>query len=125
MCYSPCIMHVTRQAFVERQLLQCRTCGSQAFHVIDCCRNPDYVRVPTSPLGGRLKNWLGGMQAMVRAWLFQRQQPATEPVSSAALDAWEARPLTLSEAEGTRALQDTGPDAAVEEVEREMAPAHR
>jgi hypothetical protein len=125
MCYSPCIMHVTRQAFVERQLLQCRTCGSQAFHIIDCCRNPDYVRVPTSPLGGRLKAWLGGMQAMIRGWLFQRQQPATEPVPSAALDTWEARPLILNEAEDTRALQDTGPDAAVEEVEREMASAHR
>jgi hypothetical protein len=125
MCYSPCIMHVTRQAFVERQLLQCRTCGSQAFHVIDCCRNPDYVRVPTSPLGGRLKNWLGGVRATVRAWLFQRQQPATEPVPSAALDAWEARPLTLSEAEDTRALQDTGSDTAVEEVEHELASAHR
>jgi hypothetical protein len=125
MCYSPYGMHVTRQAFVQRQLLQCRTCGSHAFHVLDCCRNPDYVRVPTSPLGQRLKAWLGGMQVMVRGWLFQQQQPPTEAMSPAALDAWEARPLIPSAAEDTRALQETGADTAAEEVEHEMASAHR
>jgi hypothetical protein len=108
MCYSPYMMHVTRQAFGQRQLLQCRTCGSQAFHVLDCCRNPDYFRVPTSLLGERLKAWLAGAWALVRAWRFQRQQPHTAPVSSATLDAWEARPLILSDAEDRRALQETG-----------------
>jgi hypothetical protein len=65
------------------------------------------------------------MQAMVRAWLFQRQQLPTEAVSPAALDAWEARPLILSDAEDTRALRETGADAAAEEVEHEAASAHR
>ena len=70
MCYSPYFMHATREALVQRQLLQCRTCGSQAFHVLDCCRNPDYARVPTSPLGERLKAWLEAVQARMRASLF-------------------------------------------------------
>jgi hypothetical protein len=38
-------------------------------------------------------------------------------VSPAALDAWEARPLTLSNAKDTRALRETGADKAVEEIE--------
>jgi hypothetical protein len=62
---------------------------------------------------------------MVWAWLFQRQRPPTEPASPAALDAWEAGPLILSEAEDTRALQETGADTTAEEVEHEMASAHR
>jgi hypothetical protein len=65
------------------------------------------------------------MQVMVRGWLFQQQQPPTEAMSPAALDAWEARPLIPSAAEDTRALQEAGADTAAEEVEHEMASAHR
>jgi len=125
MCFSPCFMHVTREALVQRQLLQCRTCGSQAFHVLDCCRNPDYVRVPTSPLGERLKAWLEAVQARMRAALFQPRQRPGEPVSPAVLDAWEARPLTLSNAEDTRVLRETGADKVVEEIEHETLSAYR
>jgi hypothetical protein len=125
MCFSPCFMHVTREALVQRQLLQCRTCGSQAFHVLDCCRNPDYARVPTSPLGERLKTWLEAVQARMRAALFPPRQRPAEPVSPAVLDAWEARPLTLSNAEDTRVLRETGADKVVEEIEHETLSAYR
>ena len=125
MCFSPCFMHVTREALVQRQLLQCRTCGSQAFHIIDCCRNPDYARVPTSPLGERLKAWLEAMKARMRASLFLTRQRPAEPVSPAALDAWEVRPLTFSNAEDTRVLRETGADKVVEEIEHETVSASR
>jgi hypothetical protein len=119
MCLSPYFMHVTREAVVQRQLLQCRTCGSQAFHVLDCCRNPDYTRVPTSPLGERLKVWLEAAQARMRRSLFLTRQRLAALASTATLDAWEARPLTLSNAEDIRALRETDTDEAVEEVEHE------
>lgn len=125
MCFSPCFMHVTREALVQRQLLQCRTCGSQAFHVLDCCRNPDYARVPTSPLGERLKAWLEAVQARMRAALFPPRQRPEEPVSPAVLDAWEARPLTLSNAEDTRVVRETGANKVVEEIEHETLSAYR
>jgi hypothetical protein len=117
MCFSPCVVHVTREPLVQRQLLQCRTCGSQAFHVLDCCRDPDYARVPTSPLGERLKAWLGAVRSRMRASLLPPRRRPAQPASPAALDAWEARPLTLGNAEDTRALRDTGVDKAMEEVE--------
>jgi hypothetical protein len=108
MCFSPCVVHVTREALVQRQLLQCRTCGSQAFHILDCCRDPDYGRVPTPPLGERLKAWLGAVRTRMRASALPPRLRPAQPVSPAALDAWEARPLTL---------RDTGVDKAMEEVE--------
>ena len=125
MCYSAYFIQATRGTFVQRQLLQCRTCGSQAFHVLDCCRNPDYARVPTSPLGERLKAWLEAVQARMRASLFLTRQRPAEPVSPAVLDAWEARPLTLSNAEDTPALRETGADKVVEEIEHETLSAYR
>jgi hypothetical protein len=125
MCFSPCFVHATQNAFVQRQLLQCRTCGSQAFHVVDCCRNPDYVRVPTSPVCERLKAWLGGVQAKLRAWLLPPHPRPAEPVSPEALDAWEARPLVISNARDTRAPRETGVDKAVEVVEHETVSTHR
>jgi hypothetical protein len=125
MCFSPCFMHVTREALVQRQLLQCRTCGSQAFHVLDCCRNPDYARVPTSPLGERLKAWLKVVQARMRGSLLLTRQRPTAPVSPAALDAWETRPLILSNAEDTSPLRETGADNAVEDIEHETPSAYR
>jgi hypothetical protein len=125
MCLSPYFMHVTREALVQRQLLQCRTCGSQAFHVVDCCRNPDYARVPTSPLGERLKVWLGAVQARIRTSLFLTHQRPAAPVSPAALDAWEARPLTLGKAEDARALRGIDTDKAMEEVDHETLSARR
>jgi hypothetical protein len=76
-------------------------------------------------LAERLKAWLTGARALVRAWRFQRQQPSTAPVSSASLDAWEARPLILSDAEDRRALQETGAYTGAEEVGDEMASARR
>jgi hypothetical protein len=125
MCYSSCFVHTTQRAFVQRQLLQCRTCGSQAFHVLDCCRNPDYARVPTSPLGEKLKGWLGAVQARLQASLFRPRQRPAEPTSPAALDAWEARPLILGNAESTPGLRETCAAKAVEEVEHETVLAHR
>jgi len=125
MCYSAYFIQATRGTFVQRQLLQCRTCGSQAFHVLDCCRNPDYARVPTSPLGERLKAWLEAVQARMRASLFRTRQHPAEPASPAVLDAWEARPLTLSNAEDTRVLRETGADKVVEEIEHETLSAYR
>jgi hypothetical protein len=122
MCFSPCFVHATQGAFVRRQLLQCRTCGSQAFHVLDCCRNPDYVRVPTSRLGERLKSWLGGVHAAMQAWLFRARQRPERPLSPEALDAWEARPLVVSDLQTPR---EAGVDRATEGVERETASAPR
>jgi hypothetical protein len=123
MCYSAYFIQATRGTCVQRQLLQCRTCGSQAFHVLDCCRNPDYARVPTSLLGERLKAWLEAVQARMRAALFPPRQRPAEPVSPAVLDAWEARPLTLSNAEDTRVLRETGADKVVDEIEHETLSA--
>jgi hypothetical protein len=116
---------MTREALVQRQLLQCRTCGSQAFHVLDCCRDPDYARVPRSPLGERLKAWLGAVRSKTRASLFPPHQCPAQPVARAALDAWEARPLTLGNAEDVRALRDAGVDKSVEEIEDVTLSAHR
>jgi hypothetical protein len=116
-------MHVTRESVVQRQLLQCRTCGSQAFHVLDCCRNPDYARVPTSPLGERLKVWLGALQARMRRSPFQTHQRRAASASTATLDAWEARPLTLRNAEDLRALWETDTDKAAPEVEHKTLSA--
>jgi hypothetical protein len=125
MCFSPCFVHATQTAFVQRRLLQCRTCGSQAFHVLDCCRNPDYVRVPTSPLCERLKTWLGAVQAMVRVGLFRPRPRPEAPVSPEALDAWEARPLVINTAGDRRALRETTADKIAEETERETVSTHR
>jgi hypothetical protein len=126
MCLSPYFMQTTRGACVPPHLLQCRTCGSHAFHILDCCRNPDYVRVPTSPLGEKLKAWLGELQVAVRAWLFQpRQRPAEPPMSPEALDAWEARPLIISKSGDMPVLREAGTDGAVEVVDRETASAPR
>jgi hypothetical protein len=125
MCFSPCFVHVTREAFVQRQLLQCQTCGSQAFHVLDCCRSPDYVQVSTSHLGKHVKAWLGGVREMMWMWLFQRRQRCNQPVSREILDAWETRPFTISKCETLQAPPATDPKEAVEEVEHETVLAHR
>jgi hypothetical protein len=115
MCYSAYFVHTTRETFRQQQLLQCRTCGSQAFHVLDCCRNPDYARVPTSPWGERLKAWLEATLARVRASLFLPRRRPAEPVPPADLDAWEVRPLTLRHPQDTPASWET----AVSQVEKE------
>jgi hypothetical protein len=125
MCYSAYFIPTTRETFVQRQLLQCRTCGSQAFHVLDCCRNPDYARVPTSPLGERLKTWLEAVQARIRASLFLTRQRPAEPVSPADLDAWEVRPLTLRNTENVRALRETRANKVAEETEHETLSVYR
>ena len=125
MCYSAYFIQATRETFVQRQLLQCRTCGSQAFHVLDCCRNPDYTRVPTSPLGERLKAWLEAVQARMRASLFLTHQRPLKPASPAELDAWEVRPLTLRNTENARTLLETDANKVVEETERETLSVYR
>lgn len=61
----------------------------------------------------------------MRAALFPLRQRPAEPVSPAVLDAWEARPLTLSNAEDTRVLRETGADKVVEEIEHETLSAYR
>ena len=125
MCYSAYFIQTTRETFVQRQLLQCRTCGSQAFHILDCCRNPDYARVPTSPLGERLQTWLQAVQTRIRASLFLTRQRPAEPVSTADLDAWEVRPLTLRNTENVRALRETDANKVVEETEHETPSVYR
>jgi hypothetical protein len=125
MCFSPCFIHATQGAFVQHQLLQCRTCGSQAFHILDCCRNPDYIRVPTSRLGERLRGCLGSVKAIVQAWLRRAPQPPQRPQPSEVLDAWEARPLVTINAGDTPARRQAGADGAMEEVEHELASIHR
>lgn len=125
MCYSAYFVPATRETCVQRPLLQCRTCGSQAFSILDCCRNPDYVRVPTSPLGQRLKAWLNAVQARTRALLSLTRGRPAEPVSLADLDAWEVRPLAFSTAENRRALPEAGANKAVEEAEQEALSVFR
>jgi hypothetical protein len=125
MCYSAYFIQATRGTFVQRQLLQCRTCGSQAFHILDCCRNPNYARVPTSPLDEKLKAWLEAVQARMRALLFFKRQRPAEPMFPAVLDAWEARPLNLSHAEDRRVLRETDADKVGEEIEHEILSAYR
>jgi len=61
----------------------------------------------------------------MRASLFPTRQRAAEPVSPAVLDAWEARSLTLSNAEDTRVWRETGADKVVEEIEHETLTAYR
>ncbi len=119
MCYSPCFVHATRDAFALRQLLQCRTCGSQAFHVLDCCRHPDYVRVPTSPLGKTLKTWFGAVRLLVWEWLLRRHQRPAEPVTAEVLDTWETRPIVIRTAGAPPALRQTDIDNILEASERE------
>jgi hypothetical protein len=125
MCFSAGFMHATREAFVQRQLLQCRTCGSQAFHGLDCCRNPDYVRVPTWHFGERLRRWLGSVKTTVHAWLPGLPQRPEQPLSPEALDAWEARPLGILNAGPPRAQPELGADEAMEAEAHEPAPVHR
>jgi len=125
MCFSPCFLQATQGAFVQRRLLQCRTCGSQAFHVLDCCRNPDYVHVPTSHLGKTLRDWLGRVQAMVHSRLLQRHRRAEPRMSPDALDAWEARPITVINAGDAGARRDIGADKASQDAEHDAVSAYR
>jgi hypothetical protein len=125
MCYSPCFMHATQNAFVQRQLLRCQTCGSQAFHVLDCCCNPNYVRVPTSSVCETLKSWFGAVQARLRGWLLRRYQRPAKPMSAEALDAWEARPIVINTSEASCALREAGIANVVEPSEHETVLSQR
>jgi hypothetical protein len=125
MCFSAGFTHAAREAFVQRQLLQCRTCGSRAFHVLDCCRSPDYVRVPTWHLGERLRHWLGRVKTTVQAWLPGPPQRPEQPLSPEALDAWEARPLGVIDAGPTPAQLELGADEAMAAEAHEPAPVRR
>jgi hypothetical protein len=124
-CYSAYFIQTTRETFVQRQLLQCRTCGSQAFHVLDCCRNPDYARVRTSLLGERLRAWLEAVQARVRASLFPTRQRPVKPVSPADLDAWEVRPLSLRNTENACAVREADANRGAEEAEHQTLSVYR
>jgi hypothetical protein len=125
MCYSPCFIQATRAAFAPQQLLQCRTCGSQAFHVLDCCRNPDYVRVPTSRLAHRLTQWLGRMKVSVHAWRSQRRQQFDQPVSPQALDAWETRSIVVVNPNHMRTSEDLRAQEGDQQQEHEAISARR
>jgi hypothetical protein len=125
MCYSPCFIQATRTAFAQQQLLQCRTCGSQAFHILDCCRNPDYVRVPVSHLVERLKHWLGKAKAIGQAWRPQPRQRLEQAASPEALDTWETRPIIVINPGNTQAPQDSGVREAAGESEHEELAVHR
>jgi hypothetical protein len=125
MCYSPCFIQATRTAFAQQQLLQCRTCGSQAFHILDCCRNPDYRRVPVSHLGERLKHWLGRVKAIGQAWRSQPRRRLEQAASPEALDLWETRPIVVINPGDTRAPQDSGAREAAVQPEHEEVSLHR
>jgi len=112
MCFSPCFVQATRGAFVQRRLLQCRTCGSQAFHVIDCCRNPDYAPVATTQLAARLKGWLTRVRTLLRRPLLPRHQPVYR-ASPEELDTWETRPLaTIEVSHAHQAASDDAEESA-------------
>jgi hypothetical protein len=97
MCFSPCFLAATQQAFTQKRLLQCRTCGSQAFHILDCCRNPDYVPVGASHISERLEHCMARLKALVQAWWPQSRRYAVQPAPMEALDLWETRPLVTGE----------------------------
>jgi hypothetical protein len=125
MCYSPCFIQATRAAFAQQQLLQCRTCGSQAFHILDCCRSPDYIRLPVSHLGERLRYWLGRVRVMAQS---RRPQPRQQPervASPEALDSWEIRPITVVNRGSAQAPQDSGAREATGQLEHEELAVHR
>jgi hypothetical protein len=61
----------------------------------------------------------------MRASLFLTREHPAEPVSPAAMDTWEARTLTLSNVEDTRALQESGADKTDDEIDHETLLAHR
>ena len=125
MCYSPCFVQATRAAFAPQRLLQCRTCGSQAFHVLDCCRNPDYVRVLTSQFAPRLTHWLGRVKVSIHAWRSQRRQRFDQPPSPQALDAWESRSVIVDNPNPIRALEDLGVQEEDRQQEHEVVSARR
>src|SRR5829696_6036271 len=95
MCYSPCFFHATQTTFAKPRLLQCRTCGSRAFHILDCCRNPDYTPVTTLHVGQGFRQQWGRVKAMVRRRWPQRRQRVEQTRSLEALDAWERRAITV------------------------------
>lgn len=124
MCYSSCFIQATQKAFVQNRLQQCRTCGSQAFHVMDCCRNPDYVPVATSHVAATLKGWLSRIWMRLRMPQRARHQPA-QLASPERLDAWEARPLLTMETGRTRQLRVGDTDSAAEPKMQETIAAGR
>jgi hypothetical protein len=125
MCYSPCFIQATRAAFAQQQLLQCRSCGSQAFHILDCCRNPDYVRVPTSHLWTRLKHWLGSMKSIGQSWRPRPPQRIERTASLESPDIWETRPIVVVNPGNTQAPQDFSAREAAGQPEHEEVAVHR
>jgi hypothetical protein len=125
MCYSPYFIQATRAAFAPQQLLQCRTCGSQAFHVLDCCRNPDYVRVPTSQFAHRLTQWLDRVKVSVLAWRSQRRRRFDQPPSPQELDAWESRSISVVTPDHLSAQEDLGVQEEDQQQEHKAVSARR
>jgi hypothetical protein len=125
MCYSPCFIQATRTAFTPQVLLQCRTCGLQAFHVLDCCRNPDYARVPTSQFVHRLKRWLGRVKTSAQAWRPQLRQRFERSAPPEALDAWETRSITVTNPNHMSTSEDLEVQQVDGQREREAVSAHR
>jgi hypothetical protein len=93
MCFSPCFVHATQHAFVAQRLLVCQSCGSQAFHVLDCCRNPDYVPAQNPHLRRMLASWMERLQAVFRAWRARPPQEVGGSVAVEGLDGWETPPI--------------------------------
>jgi hypothetical protein len=112
MCFSPCFVHATQHAFVPQRLLVCQSCGSQAFHVLDCCHSPNYVPVQNPYLRRRLASWMERLQAVLRAW---RARPPQDVWGSAAVEALDGR-----EAPPLEPVDVTLP-SPVDEVESEVA----
>lgn len=125
MCFSPCFVHATSEAFVQRRLLACRTCGSQAFHALDCCRNPDYMPVQNSPLRRMLASWMARLQERLRPWWSQAGQHTKASTTIEALDGWEARPFKPIAVTITKPLRDLEPEATAEADIYETTAAQR
>jgi hypothetical protein len=125
MCFSPCFVHATQQAFVAQRLLVCQSCGSQAFHVLDCCRNPDYVPVQNSHLRRKLAGWMERLQQALRTRWARPPRHVEASVAVEALDGWEAPPLKSIDVTLITPIGNAEPETADEADIYETAAAHR
>jgi hypothetical protein len=125
MCFSPCFLAATQQAFTQKRLLYCQTCGSQAFHILDCCHKPDYSPVRTSHVRDSIANLMVRVRALVQAWCVKHHRHPVRPTSTAALDLWEARPLVTVDVQQTQPSPEFATADAAEAKPCETSTAHR
>ena len=123
MCFSPCLIAATQRALTQQRLLRCRTCGSQAFHILDCCCNPDYVPVRVSRISERMEHCMARVKTLLQAWWPQSRRSPVQPAPTEVLDLWETRPLVTGEY--TRPSPDLASADAAESDPCEMSAARR